>query len=48
MQHAMLHAMDDRTGTKEEQGFEEGVRNEMEDRRDIRADAQRRDHETKL
>ena len=44
----MLHAVNDRAGTEEEQGFEEGMGDEMEDRRHIRADAQRGDHEAKL
>ena len=48
VQHAMLHAVNDRAGAKEEQRLEEGVCDQVEDRRDIRADAQRGDHEAKL
>src|SRR5512134_2576280 len=48
MQNTMLHAMNNRAGTQEEQGLEEGVRNEMEDRRHVCADPQRGDHEAKL
>ena len=48
VQDAMLHAVNDRAGAKEEQRFEEGVCDQVEDCRDIRADAERGDHEAKL
>ena len=44
----MLHAVNDGARAQEEQGFEEGVGDQMEDRGHIRADAQRGDHEAKL
>ena len=48
VKHAMLHAMNDGTRAEEEQGFEEGMCDEMENSGNIRAHAERGDHETKL
>ena len=48
MQHTVLHAVNNGTGTEEEQGFEEGVGHQMESRRHIGARPQRGDHETQL
>src|ERR1051325_2612684 len=48
VQDAMFHAMDDRTGTQEEQSFEERVGDQMEDCRNVRMDSKRRDHEAEL
>ena len=46
--HAVLHAMNDRAGAHEQQRLEEGVRDQVEQRRHPRAHAQRRDHEAQL
>ena len=43
-----LKPEDDRTRRKEEQSLEEGVRDEMEHPRRVRAHSHRRNHETKL
>ena len=48
VQNTMLHAMNDRARAEEEQRFEEGVCDEMEDSRHICTNSQRRDHEAEL
>jgi hypothetical protein len=44
----MLHAVDNGAGAEEEQGFEEGVCNEMEGPGHVGADPQGGDHEAEL
>ena len=48
VQNAVLHPVDDGTGAQEEQRFEEGMGHQVENRRNVSADAQRRDHEAQL
>src|SRR5690606_32390239 len=48
MQNAVLHTVNDRAGAEEEQRLEEGVSNQVEGSRHIRANAQRGDHEAEL
>jgi hypothetical protein len=45
---AMLDAVDDTAGTEEEQRLEEGVGNQMEERRAISANTQGGNHKAKL
>ena len=45
---ASFHAQDDRTGRKEQQGLEKGVRDQVEHARRISAHADRRHHEAQL
>ena len=45
---AVLHAVDHRAAAQEEQGLEEGVRQQVEDGRHVGADAQRHDHVAEL
>ena len=44
----MLHAVNDRAGAEEEQRLEEGVGDQVEDRGNVRAHAERGDHEAEL
>ena len=48
--HILLaaHGVNHRAGAEEEQGLEEGVREQVEDRDPVRADAQRQEHVAKL
>src|SRR5690606_38747118 len=44
----VLHAMNNRARAEEQERLEEGVRNHVEHRRAVRADADRSDHKTEL